>query len=81
MTTGNDGTSDNVTEIPQKGGDKRSPMTKALEGIKKGKREALENKLKDKVKLALEQKEAYDGTITEIAAIEVEIDGLEKLKL
>ncbi len=74
------GSDDNVTEL-NKGKDNRTPVTKALEGLKKGAREGLENKIKEKVKLALEQKKAYEGTLEEIAALEAEVADVEKMKL
>lgn len=76
-----DGKDDNVTEINPKGGDKRKPSERLLDGVKKQKREGLENKLKEKLKLVLEQKEAYEGTIKEIGALEEEITAVDKLKL
>ena len=76
-----DGKDDNVTEIAPKGGDKRSPSERLLDGVKKQKREGLENKIKDKLKLVLEQKEAYEGTLTEITALEEEIKSVDKIKL
>ena len=75
-----DGKDDNVTEL-NKGGDKRSPSERLLDGVKKQKREGLENKIKEKLKLVLEQREAYEGTMTEIVALEEEIKSVDKLKL
>jgi hypothetical protein len=77
----NNGKDDNVTEINPKGGDKRSPAERLLDGVKKQKREALENKMKEKLKIVLEQKEAYEGTLVEISALEEEIKAVDKIKL
>jgi hypothetical protein len=78
---GNNGKDDNVTEINPKGGDKRSPSERLLDGVKKQKREGLENKLKEKLKLVLEQKEAYEGTLAEIADLNDQIANVDKIKL
>ena len=50
--SGNDGENDNVTKI--KGGKEPSAIEKAMAVVEKARKEAFENKMKEKVKLLVE---------------------------